>query len=170
MSREETIKILQLVLLGGVVYIASGLWSAFFIPSVEMDPDWCHDPPGMYEYKMEYGIGCVDFKNDVESAKYYHNAALRDRNRYWLYFTMGAGGVAGIWLFYLIPAHREDLKGTASSHVVGGFFAGLTAALVVPALMNFILPAPAEWFPAFIVEIAAQRSEDALHEILLRSR
>src|SRR5690554_2418978 len=104
MNEDNPVYVVGVALLIGImVYLGSALWSALFIPAVPMDADWCHDGPEALEHKIMYDVACFDFKNDVEMAKYYHNAELIDRNRRWVYGTWAFGALMGVVAFYLVP-------------------------------------------------------------------
>jgi len=58
------------------------------------------------EEKTEYRL---EFKNWLEKLKYEHNVRMRDRNRYWLYGLLIAGGLIGLSVFYIVPKWRQTL-------------------------------------------------------------
>jgi hypothetical protein len=84
MNRGRIRSIVGFLAVGGAVfYIASALWDVYFIPSVPMARDWCKDWVDFREKDNPSAFtGCVEFKNDLEASKYYHNRRLLERNKW----------------------------------------------------------------------------------------
>jgi|GEM_PF-1903908 len=154
-----------LFLAGAFFYLAGALWSAYFIVSLPQAEDWCID---WIEPDPDAGgssfSGCVSFKNDVEASKYYHNKEMLALNRKWVYATIGAAILLSLFLFWYFPSriHRRQVPHDA---FVTAIVLGFIAAVIAPMIFSWVLPAPATWFPRFIVEAAQQREADALRRV-----
>jgi hypothetical protein len=155
--------------LGLFVYVASALWSAFFVVDVPQAPDAVVHveeitrESGRYDWRVETEVVPVSFSSTLEELKYHHNVRMLERNRYWLYGTLVFGAFAGVLSFCLIPRWRRSsdvYRGSESC--VGGAFFGAFVALVVPAFLGWLLPPPADWFPSQIREAADLRQQEAL--------
>jgi len=154
---------------GLFAYVASALWSAFFIVDVPQAPDAVLHveeitrETGRYDWRVETEVVPVIFSSMLEELKYHHNVRMLERNRYWFYGTLVFGALVGALAFYLIPRWRgkpEEYHG--SDTWVGGAFLGALVALIAPALLGWLLPPPAEWFPRQIREAADLRQQEAL--------
>jgi len=89
---------------------------------------------------------------------------MRDRNRYWVYGELIAGGLLGLLVFYIVPKLRksQETQNDAAGFATGGVFLGVLAVLIVPLVVSWLLPAPVKWFPQEIVDIATTRESEAL--------
>ena len=164
MSIHNSKQVLVFWLIAGLgIYLLNALWSAIFIVSVPMDPNWCTD-------SVEYSSGehgtewqCVEFKDELEQRKYFHNQKMRQRNEYWVYGMIAFGGLLGLTVFYTGPKWRGD--DVDSEDFILSIVVGATAALVAPLILGWLLPAPANWFPSEITEIANMKQEEALRRL-----
>lgn len=160
--------------LGLVVYLANGLWSAFVAVDLPHEPgavvdyvEFEHEgESGRYTPHTMTEAVPVRFSSTLEELKYHHNVGMHERNRYRIYGTMAFGALAGILAFALIPRWRglryhADYAGGAASWIVGAWI-GAFFALVVPVVLGWVLPAPADLFPRQIREAADQRRAEAL--------
>lgn len=164
MSSNNPKHLLVFVSAAGVsIYLLNALWSAMFIVAVPMDDNWCSDAVEHRsgEYKSEWR--CVEFKNDLERQKYYHNRRMRQRNTYWVYGMVIFGGVLGVVMFHVLPRWRG--RDTNVEGFIISIMLGMFVAIVVPNILSWILPAPVEWFPSEITEIAKTRQEEALRRL-----
>jgi hypothetical protein len=153
-------------LVGVFFYLAGAVWSAYFIIALPQAEGWCKDWVEPHPDAGGSGFsGCVGFKNDVEESKYYHNKQMLARNTKWIYATIGAAILLSLLLFWYFPNrihHRQVPRDAFVTATVLGFI----AALIVPMILSWMLPAPSTWFPKFIVEAAQQREADALRRII----
>lgn len=161
-----------IVVLGALAYFAAALWSAIFIVSLPMDEDAVIDAVEFQTDENVYEWRPVKFKNGLEELKYYHNVRMRDRNSYWMYGSMIAGGAIGLLVFFVVPKWRDKLeaKDDAVGIAIGSVVAGVLVVLIVPRLIGWVLPAPIRWFPQEIVDISSARQKEALQRIKLLAR
>ena len=159
------------IILGLLAYFASALWSAIFIVSVPMDQDAITfaEEIGTTEQKAEYHL---DFKNWLEKLKYEHNVRMRNRNRYWVYGLLIAGGLIGWFVFYIVPKWRQtlDIKQDPTGIAAGGAILGVLVVFIIPMVFSWVLPAPAKWFPKEITDIAMTRQKDALSQLEAKAK
>ena len=166
MNTRNPRHVLAFVFLVGVFfYLAGALWSAYFVIALPQPHDWCADWVDLRDKDDQSAFsGCVQFKNDVEALKYHHNQQMRDRNTKWLNTTIGAGIILSLLLFWYLPS-RIHHRVVPSDTFVTASVLGFIAALIVPLVFSWVLPAPVTWFPAFIVEASREREAEALREI-----
>ncbi len=161
MDARDPKSVLAFLAIGGLVfYLASALWDVYFVPSVPMGKDWCRDwvdlPSGF--------SGCVDFKNDIEAAKYYHNKRMIERNRWWMYGCIATGGFVAIAVFCIRPYRGK--RSRDSRNLALALLYGFLVATVIPRLVySTLLPAPYKWFPQFLTRAAIERQRDAALQI-----
>ena len=159
--------------LGIVLYVATALWSALFIVDLPHDGDAVLDTvpiereAGRYDQQAYTEHVPTKFKSTLEELKYQYNVGMLARNRYWFYATLIFGAIAGYVAFCLLPRWRRspELRGDAPSTAAGAAFFGAFVALVVPMVLGWLLPAPAEWFPQKIRVIADLRQTEALSQL-----
>lgn len=159
--------------LGTIVYVATALWSALFIVDLPMETDavLAADPiereAGRYDQQVYTEYVPTEFKNTLEELKYHHNLGMLERNRYWFYAKLIFGAMAGYVAFCLLPRwrHSPGLQGGVPGTAVGAAFFGAFAALIIPMALGWLLPAPAEWFPQQIREIADLRQRQTLSQL-----
>jgi hypothetical protein len=153
-------------LVGVFFYLAGAVWSAYFIISLPQAEGLCKDWVEPHPDAGGSGFsGCVGFKNDVEASKYYHNKQMLARNTKWIYATIGAAILLSLLLFWYFP-NRIHYRQVPRDAFVTDTVLGFIAALIVPMILSWVLPAPSTWFPTFIVEAAQQREADALRRII----
>ena len=161
--------ILFAIVFGLVAYLASALWCAIFIVSLPMDEDAITDAIEI-ETGGDRWRGArtewlpIEFKNSLEELKHYHNVRMRDRNRYWVYGELIVGGFLGLFLFYIVPKWRypQETLPHKTELAFGGALVGVCSVLIVPLVIGWVLPAPMNWFPQEIVDIANTREKEAL--------
>jgi uncharacterized membrane protein YraQ (UPF0718 family) len=160
--------------LGVVIYLASALWSALFIIDVPQAPDAVVDfveieqqVSGRYYDDSYTEASPTKFKNTLEELKYHHNVTMLERNRYWFYGTLIFGAFAGYVAFSLIPRWRAraGIHSGPPTSAISSAFLGAFVAAVLPMLLGWILPAPVEWFPRRICEMADARQSQALAKL-----
>ena len=156
--------VLFLVVAGFTFYVVNALWSAFFITALPQDSDWCRDWITPEEGAPSSPGMCLKFKNEIEEAKHFHNRRMLDRNRRWVYGTIGVGIVIAWLSFYVVPRWRHlhpDILRVAVTSVLLGF----ASAVIVPMILSWLLPAPYKWFPRAITDAALAREQQALSQI-----
>jgi hypothetical protein len=160
--------------LGLFVYLASSLWSALFVVALPQLPDAVVDAypvesevGGRYNEHIETEGVPIEFKNTLEELKYYHNVRMRDRNRYWVYGILAFGALAGAFVFFVVPRWGGTLgnEHDTTGALISGAFFGVFAALIVPMILSWVLPAPVSWFPGEILEIAENRKKEMLIQL-----
>jgi hypothetical protein len=157
--------------LGLVVYLANGLWSAFVVV------DLPHEPGAVVDYvetTTEYEAGRyrsqewteavpVRFSNTLEELKYHHNVSVGQWTSYQYYATLVVGALAGVFVFSVIPRWRRQADAyRVFDSFVGTAFLGAFVALVVPAVLGWVLPPPLNLLPRQISEAADQRRAETL--------
>jgi len=162
-SRKQVIVFIFAV--GFLFYLASALWSAFFIVSLPQDKAWCkrwaqYEVEGRFESKSV--DECVEFKNTLEALKYDHNKKMYERNRYWVYGELAAGILLAFFVFHVIPRWRGSSLTLSGAMNGGPILLGIATAILMPLLLGWILPAPEKWFPQEIKEIADLRVREEL--------
>lgn len=161
--------------LGGVIYLASAVWSALFIIDLPQAPDAVLGvvettrEGGRYGQWVETEVMPVAFSSTLEELKYHHNVRMLERNRYWFYGTLLFGALAGYVAFSLIPRWRAraGVQSDPPTSSISSAFFGAFVAAVFPMVLGWILPAPAEWFPRQIGELADARQSEALAKLEL---
>lgn len=157
--------------LGLAVYLANGLWSAFVVVDLPHERGAVVDY-AEFEHEGESGRYIphtmteavpVRFSSTLEEVKYHHNLRSGERNSYWYYLAAFVGVFAGLLAFTVIPRWRglRYHADYAQTPIVSAWF-GAFVALVVPLLLGWLLPAPADLFPRQIREAADQRRAEAL--------
>ncbi len=161
MDLQRLKPVLTFLAVGGFAFfLASAVWNVYFVPSVPMDRDWCRDWVDLRGQDNPSGFsGCVEFKNDLEASKYYHNRRMIDRNKWWMYGCIAAGGVIAVALFCIRPKTKERFR--HPRHLVLALVYGLLVATVIPRVYSAVLPAPYKWFPEFLKQAAMERQRDA---------
>jgi hypothetical protein len=160
--------------LGLMIYLASALWSALFIIDLPQDRDAVvdaveiqHEEGGRYNDYSYTESRPTKFKNTLEELKYYHNLSMLERNQYWNYGVLAFGALAGFVTFYLVPRWRGSVEvriDPIPTAFIGGWCGGFVA-MFIPMILGWILPAPVEWFPSEIREIADLRQKAALSQL-----
>jgi len=154
--------------LGLSIYFANALWSALFIVTPKMDRDWCKEA-------IDFGTGddalngdagaaeCMEFKSVLERLKYENNIRMRDRNRYWVYGTYGAGMLAGLLFLYVLPKRRG--ASVLLQDISASMTLGFIAVLLVPPVLAAILPAPYKWAPRVLTDYALHKEAALLQQL-----
>lgn len=151
-------------ILGGfIIFLFHTVMQVIILSNVPQPADWCLDA---VEYS-DSGSGdtrtlCIEYKNDLEMRKYYHNKKQLTKNKYIVMPLSAAfGGLLAVLFFSYIPMRRRGGK-MGMSNVGGSFVFGVAVWLIMILVYGAILPPPVEWFPDVITEYALEKQENTL--------
>lgn len=164
------------LMIGFLFYLLSAMLSAIFIVAVPMDRDAVTE---FSEVEVDTGsestrtnLVPVGFKNSFEEVKHYHNMAMLEKNRKFLYAQLLLGGLVGFFFFHVIPKWQGKLDDHLETVglAIGSFALGAATVLFMPAIFGRVLPPPVNWFPPEFKEISELRERDAIARLRVEAQ
>ncbi len=154
-SRTSVMFALFVIVGGFAFYVLNVLWSAYFFIGLPQQEGWCLEWDWIEHYDGAIEYICTEPINDKEKSINYHNLAMIERNKYWLYSTSVTGPLLALFLFLWLPKligaqTVADDQYVITPDVVAIGAVGLVASFVAPWVYQYVLPAPVDWFPDFI--------------------
>ena len=159
--------IITYIIVGGFVfYILSAIISSIFIISVPQDKDWCLESIEIQVSENDYKTECIEFKNDFEMLKYYHNKEMVRRNKYLVFLEFILAFLATSLFFYFIPKWKGHVSNedNASKFLILTLIAFLIST-IAPLIFSWILPAPVNWFPQIFKDINDAQVNEVLRNL-----
>jgi hypothetical protein len=157
--------LLFLVCGGFVAYLLAAVLSAVFIVALPMADDWCLKSEEVQTGPDSYETVCVVFKNSFEQAKHYHNRRMIGRNKVLLGIEFAVGLAVTALLFHWIPKWKGLVQSHEDEKTWYILLLAVGVSLVVPRVFSWLLPPPADWFPAIFSDIREAQVEMALRDI-----
>lgn len=160
--------ILYIFIVGFLLFCIRAGLNSYYVIKVPHEDNWCKKwveiPVG--ENKEEYR--CVEFKNEIEKMKYYHNRTQQEHNEniYWGITIFGA--IITILTFHYIPKWKniKYKNKTEKNDKIEAIIIIIVATTgVAPLIYHYILPPPIEWFPDIFRRIHEQRVNEAMEII-----
>lgn len=158
-----------LAVFGTLSYFGKVIWEVYYLPVLPLSEGWCLDAKKVvvdvsrYGEKMEWR--CIEFRSTLDEFIYYHNVEMRALNQKAITWTIFINGLFGFLVFNTIPKRRKQISRYDNESPIIALVIGFCAAVIVPWLLSWLLPAPEQWLPQSIVEAAQERIDGVLAEV-----
>ena len=158
-----------LFIAGFIFYLLAAVLDSIFIVALQQDEDWCLES---IDIEMEgrltnsYETECVRFKNDFAMLKHYHNQKMVSRNKYLIFIEYIVAFLITTLFFYFIPKWKGRLGNLQRSDMI--FIILMIAfciSIIIPLILDWILPAPVKWFPQIFKDINDAQVKEAIRKL-----